>query len=179
MLYSQRTAAQRSAVLPDFVSLQYAGSIGFVSGGLGYQLSKATSASIHYGYVPQNKGGALNIVAGKLVYNPYTIRISRNFRIDPIQPGIMISYHFGTEFRTNWPAHRYPEGYYWWKTSLRAHVLTQTSVSLALNDKRIHSLTGYIEFNTNELYLISYIKNHRALNLTDIIKVGYGLRAHF
>lgn len=176
---AQNSFGQRSGALPDFATLQHAGSIGFASGGLGYQISPRASISFHYGYVPKNRGGELNIAAVKFLYHTYSFQISRNLRFEPFQPGLMLSYHFGREFRSTWPSNRYPEGYYWWKTSLRAHLLWQTSLMLELRDKRIHSVTGYIEFNTNELYLISYFKNHRSLNLTDIIKVGYGLRVNF
>lgn len=170
--------SQRSGALPDFATLQYAGSIGYVSGGLGYNLSKRASVSLHYGYVPENRGGKLNIVAAKLLFNTYSLRISDNLLFEPLRAGAMMSYHFGREFGSRWP-HRYPDGYYWWKTSVRAHLVTQTSLTIRLKNKGIHSLTGYIDLNTNELYLISYIQNRHSLSFRDIIKVGYGVRANF
>ena len=178
-LYSQVASAQRSRALPHFATVQHAGSIGYVSGGLGYNLSEKVSVSVHYGYVPKSRGGELNIIAGKLLYNTRTFRLSRCLKFDPFRPGVMLAYHIGSEFRTRWPSHRYPEGYYWWKTSLRAHLLGQTSLTLDLESRRIRAVTAYIEFNTNELYVISYFKNHHSLGLTDIIKVGYGIRATF
>lgn len=62
---------------------------------------------------------------------------------------------------------------------MRAHLVTETSLTVQLRGHAFHSLTGYIELNTNELYLISYFQNYRSLNLADIIKVGYGVRANF
>lgn len=178
-LHTQAAWAQRSKALPDHATFQHAGSIGFVSAGFGYQLSRKTALTIHYGFVPKSRGGELNIVAGKILYNTYSFRISRNLTFDPFRAGLMLSYHFGREFRTRWPSYRYPEGYYWWKTSLRAHLVTQTSLTFQLEGKRVHSVTGYIEFNTNELYFISYLKNRHALSLADIIKAGYGVRINF
>jgi hypothetical protein len=175
----QTAWSQRAKALPDFVTLQHAGSIGFASVGLGYQISKRSSASIHYGYVPENRGGELNIVAAKFLLNTWSLRISDRVQLDPLRFGVMMSYHFGKEFRSQWPAHRYPDGYYWWKTSMRAHLVSETSLTIQLRRRDFHSLTGYIELNTNELYLISYVQNYRSLSLADIIKVGYGIRANF
>jgi hypothetical protein len=176
---TQMASAQKRKFVPDFAVTQYAGSIGYASLGIGYRTSKRTSFSLHYGYVPQHKGGELNIAAAKFLVNTYTFRISEALQFEPFRFGAMVSYHFGREFRSSWPTQRYPDGYYWWKTSLRAHVVSQTSLTLHLNNARLHSLTAYIDFNTNELYLISYFQNHRALRLADIIKAGYGLRANF
>lgn len=172
-------SAQRAAYAPDFASVQYAGSIGFISGGIGYDLSRRTAVSIHYGYVPKNRGGELHIVAAKLLVNTWSFRISERLQLDPLRVGAMVSYHLGSEFRSRWPSHRYPEGYYWWKTSLRAHLIAESSITLRLPASRFHSVTGYVDFNTNELYLISYLKNPHSLSLHDIIKVGYGVRLHF
>ena len=171
--------AQRPASLPDFATLQYAGSIGVVSAGAGYHLSEKTSVSVHYGYVPSNRGGELHIIAAKLLFNTWSFRISERLRFDPLRLGAMVSYHLGGEFRSRWPSHRYPDGYYWWKTSMRAHIISETSLTLRLPNSRFHSVTGYAELNTNELYLISYLKNSHSLSLKDIIKVGYGVRLNF
>ena|SRR5687768_17228978 len=175
----QTAWSQRPKALPDFVTLQHAGSIGFASVGIGYQISKRSLLSVHYGYVPEIRGGELNIVAAKFLLNTWSLEISDRVQLNPLRFGLMTSYHFGREFRSRWPTHRYPDGYYWWKTSLRAHLLTETSLTVQLRRHAFHSLTGYIELNTNELYLISYFQNHRSLSLADIIKVGYGVRANF
>ena len=73
-------SAQRAAYAPDFASVQYAGSIGFISGGIGYDLSRRTAVSIHYGYVPKNRGGELHIVAAKLLVNTWSFRISERLQ---------------------------------------------------------------------------------------------------
>lgn len=165
--------------LPDFATLQYAGSIGFISAGIGYQLSGRSAISVHYGYVPESKGGSLNIVSGKFLVSTWTVPVAPGVVLRPVDAGLMVSYHLGEEFRSRWPSHRYPDGYYWWRTSLRAHLVTQTSLTFRLKEASIHSLTAYLELNTNELYLISLVKNSGALSVRDIIKVGYGIRADF
>jgi len=46
-------------------------------------------------------------------------------------------------------------------------------------DHRFHSATGYIEFNTNELYFVSFVQNIRSVSLWDIMKIGTGVRLTF
>jgi hypothetical protein len=171
--------AQQPGLTPDFGTIQYAGSIGFISGGVGYDVFKRHQLSLHYGHVPERLGGPLHIVATRLMFNISSLRISEHVMISPFNAGVMVSYHFGSQFKSRWPSHRYPEGYYWWKTSLRAHLAAETSITLSLKEQRVQSVTAFVAFNTNELYLISFLKNTRSLGLADIIKVGYGMRVRF
>ena len=172
--------AQRQAWKPDFATTQYAGSIGFVSGGFGYRVFKdKAKVSFHYGFVPASKGGPLNIVASKLLFNTWKIKISNSVDVCPLSAGIMISYHFGEALNSSWAEYRYPKGYYWWRPSIRAHINTQSSIVVKLKDKRIKSMDYFIDVNSNDLYLVSYFQNRKALGLTDILKVGYGVKVNF
>jgi hypothetical protein len=173
-------SGQRSRYLPDHAGLQYAGSIGYVSAGAGYDvMRKSARMSFHYGFVPEAKGGRLNIVATKLAFKTMSFRLSERTRINPLDAGIMISYHFGSNFRSRWPNYRYPEGYYWWKTSLRAHLLVESFFTVDLKEKFFKSFTTYVEFNSNDLYIVSYLQNRSSLSLRDIVKIGYGVRMNF
>ncbi len=99
--------------------------------------------------------------------------------INPLDVGIKTVYHFGDQFYLNWPE-RFPRNYYWWKSALRQHLVTESSVTRELKSAgKIKSVTAYVGFNTNDLYLISYVLNPSSLSVTDIIKVGCGLRIHF
>lgn len=90
-----------------------------------------------------------------------------------------MSYHFGDQFYTKLPS-RYPDEYYWWKSALRFHLATQTGLTWNLYEKhRIKSITGYVEFNTNELYLVSYFQNPGSLRLSEVVKAGMGVRMKF
>lgn len=172
--------AQENKYVPDFVTMQYAGSIGFLSLGAGYEVfGDKAMVSLQYGYVPETKGGQLNIISGRLLFKTGTVRVSPRTSFAPLSAGMIISYHFGSEFRSRWPGHRYPDGYYWWRTSMRFHLNTQTSFTYRLKSDRVQSVTGFVDLNVNELYLVSYVKNARSLSITDIVKVGYGVRLNF
>lgn len=62
---------------------------------------------------------------------------------------------------------------------MRFHLNTQTSFTYRLKSDRVQSVTGFVDLNVNELYLVSYVKNARSLSITDIVKVGYGVRLNF
>lgn len=165
--------------LPDHAVLQYAGSIGLASIGVQYDVGGKHRMGVHYGYVPEELGGPLNIVAAKFVFGIVSVSLSESMIFKPLDAGVMVSYHFGSQFHSRWPQHRYPEGYYWWVTSLRPHLLTQTSFTYFPKVSGIQALTGFIELNTNELYLVNFAKNARSLSFFDIIKAGAGIRVRF
>lgn len=167
--------AQQRAWIPDYAYGQYAGSIGFASAGIGYDVFGKHRLSLHYGYVPAHRGGPLNIIASKLIFSTYDIRLGNSLTFHPIDAGLMVTYHVEDQFNSRWPQHRYPDGYYWWRPAWRPHLLTQTSITLYPEMGWFKSVAAYIEFNTNELYLISFLKNMRSLSITDIVKVGVGV----
>jgi hypothetical protein len=167
-------------LLPDYTSTQYAGSTGWMSVGAAYNLFKHRArVGFHYGFVPEKKGGKLHILSTSLFFKPYMLHASNKIDINPLDIGVKASYHFGDQFFMNLPS-KYPDGYYWWKSALRLHLATETSVTYRLkNAGRIKSVTGFLELNSNDLYLVSYVLNFKSLSLSDIIKAGVGLRIGF
>jgi hypothetical protein len=180
-LCGQAFCQERHWSHPDHLVLQYGGSIGYFSGGAGYDVFKNRArASVHYGYVPEGLGGNLNIFSGKLIFIPRSWQLSEKVKINPFDVGLMVSYHAGSDFRSTWPEHRYPPNYYWWQTSFRFHLNVESSITTKIRDHTVFkSVTGYIEFNSNELYMVTYFQNRHALSPADIIKLGAGARFHF
>ena len=174
--FSQR----KNWAVPDFGVVQYAGSIGFVSFGAGYDVFKSKARfSMHYGFVPSTKGGPLNILTLKLFCKPTSWRLSENMKINPFDFGVMGSYHYGDDFDEQWPD-VHPKGYYWWNPALRLHLAMESSVSYKFpKDHRFNAISAYLEFNTNDLYIVSYAKNASTIKPWQIIKLGTGVRLNF
>lgn len=173
--------AQQRSLLPDFAVVQYAGSVGYLSAGVGYNILKSKARfSTHFGIVPPNRGGALNIVSAKLFFKPATFTIWNRVRMNPFDIGVMGSYHYGDNFEEKWPEGVHRKGYYWWHPAFRTHLGMESSVTYEFKKGHsFHSATGYIEFNTNELYAISFIQNIDTVSFWDIVKVGTGFRISF
>ncbi|HYC87410.1 MAG TPA: hypothetical protein VEB86_19390 [Chryseosolibacter sp.] len=173
--------AQTRKGTPDYFVLQYAGSIGYISAGIGYDIIKSRArTSVHFGTVPKNQGGPLNVFCGKFFYIPWNIRVTDRTYFRPADIGFMASYHMGEDFKQSVPDYFSGSNYYWWHTSLRLHLATETSFSVKMEPNRFfNSVTGYIEFNVNDLYLISYISNARTLDISELVKGGVGARFNF
>lgn len=172
-------------LIPKSVLSQYAGSIGFLSVGAGYELFKNDRGSLDlmYGFVPKGKGGRLHIGTVKFAYRPFEVKLNDWAKLYPVNPGAFISYHFGPRFDFQWDKDTYEKGYYWWSTALRPHISLGTEVKIDTRklapSLKIKSLSVYSEFNTNELYLVSYYQNAGTLSVADIFKLGFGVRVAF
>jgi hypothetical protein len=179
--FSSLKGQSRNRLLPDFGVVQYAGSIGYASAGFGYTFLKENARfSAHFGVVPKNRGGMLNVISAKLYFKPATFTIWNRVRMNPFDIGVMASYHYGDNFEEKWPEGVHPKGYYWWHPAFRTHLGMESSVSYEFKKGHsLRSITGYVEFNTNELYFVSFIKNIETVSFWDIVKVGTGARIYF
>jgi len=185
LFFSFQTAFSQSklaeAIIPDHVDLQYAGSIGYVSIGVGYNLFKEkTSLSFHYGYVPEVKGGELHIAAVKFEYKPFKIKISDKIVFHPINPVVFLSYTMGKNFGLSFDRNQYAKGYYFWSPALREHLGISSELKL-MGDRssKIKSISLYAEANTNDLYMISWYENRTSTPIYEIFHLGFGVRMNF
>jgi hypothetical protein len=184
LLFSLSTKAQKtltSKLIPDQAIIQYAGSIGYLSAGIGYNLFKERSTlSFHYGHVPLNKGGELNILAVKFDYKPISIKIKDQLIFRPINPLFFLSYTLGKDFGLKFDQNQYAKGYYFWSPALREHIGINSEIEF-LGDKNstFKSISVYAEANTNDLYLISWYENRTSTPIYDIFHLGLGLKFSF
>ncbi len=172
-------------LIPDEAVVQYAGSIGYLSAGAGYEIfgNKRGNLSFHYGYVPESKGGELHIATVKLAYKPWQIALKDWGRLYPFNPGFFVSYTFHKDLSVAFPSGQYPGDYYYWSEAIRPHLSFNSEIELdpppLLQNKGIRALGLYIEANTNDYYLINYLQNTSALKIDDIFQLGVGLRVKF
>jgi hypothetical protein len=178
------TAAQDlSWLTPPAVVSQYAGSTGFGSVGAGYDLFAGNgSLDLLYGYVPPSKGGSIHIGTIKFAYRPVHLPIGRFIDLRPVNPGLFITYHFGKEYNLTWDNDYYPKGYYWWSPAARIHLSLSSEVLFKYRrgvsaDKKRAAI--YTEFNTNDLYAVSWWLNKKTISFLDIVKMGIGVRIYF
>jgi hypothetical protein len=176
--------AQRFLIPKDAI-IQYAGSIGYLSVGAGYELfgNKRGNIDLNYGYVPESKGGALHIVTAKFAYRPFVIEIGDWAKVYPFNPGIFIRYTFNRNLGFNFDTVQYPKGYYYFSEAARPHLSFSNEFQLikgkVLERTGLKALSIYSEFNTNDYYLVNYFQNSTALSPADIFKLGIGIRAKF
>jgi hypothetical protein len=176
-----RVAGQRSAAAPDFFVVQYAGSIGYFSAGAGYDIFQNRGrASLHFGTVPKGEGGPLNIFCAKVFIEPWTVGLSEHMTLNPLDVGLMVSYHMGDDFKLSVPDYFASRNYYWWHTAMRLHLATESSLTIKMDPHRFFKkFTAYAELNSNDLYLVSFVSNAETLKFEELIKLGIGVRLSF
>lgn len=171
----------RKWYIPDHLKLQFAGNIGFMSGGPGYiSRNKTLETDILFGFLPQKFGGdALITITAKTTYSPWRIPLKNTYYVVPFSIGFDLSYTFGPQFDTKWPSY-YPSGYYWWATSIRpgAYVGGKLGREVMINKKK-RGLELYYELGTYDLLFISYIQNRNYLKLSDIVSLALGVKMAF
>lgn len=173
-------AQNKIDVVPDFGVVQYAGSIGYLSGGLGYDVFESRARlSFHYGEVPEIRGGQLRILSGKFLCVPLVAKLSDRIYVNPIDAGMIVSYHTGENFKSNVPDY-FEKNYYWWHTNLRFHVATEHAITFNFHEQNtLKRASLYAEFNLNDLYLVSFFTNTSSLGLHKLVKGGLGIRVGF
>ena len=165
--------------IPNQATLQFAGSIGLMSLGVGYTNSHDNlNLQVGYGYVPESAGGRLDILHAKLLYKPFTVKLGSFTLWRPLNPGGFISYTLNEGFYGKWPEHQYPKDYYWWNSAMRLHASISSEISLGTlpSNRLVKSYAFYVEANTNDLYIASFLTNRSYLSVWDILKLGAGVK---
>src|SRR5688500_3659276 len=130
ILSCQARAQRVNGLIPDFTTVQYSGSIGSLSAGVGYDvLKRKARLSAHYGIVPRFQGASLNVISAKLFFRPTTLTIWNRVRMNSVDIGLISSFHFGDDLRKQFPEGVYPKGYYWWRPAFRVHPGMESSIT--------------------------------------------------
>lgn len=160
--------------VPDAVVLQYAGSIGFLSGGAGYNiLHKKATVDILFGFLPRSLGGDdIETITLKFTAAPWKIRAGKQTTIYPATIGTFFTYTMGGRYSSDLPSW-YPDGYYWWSEAVRVNIFIGGKVRHKIRES---IWEGYYEVGTNELKLVSYAQNSGYLTVWDILHAGVGVR---
>ncbi|WP_221392641.1 hypothetical protein [Dyadobacter sp. NIV53] len=171
----------RKWYIPDHLKMQFAGNIGFISGGPGYiSHNKTLETDLLFSFLPQKFGGdALITITGKTTFSPWRIPLKNSCNIVPFSLGFYLSYTFGPQFDSKWPSY-YPSGYYWWATSFRpgAYIGGKVGREIIVNKKK-RGLELYYELGTYDLLLISYAQNREYLKPGDIVNLAFGVKLGF
>ncbi len=164
-------------LIPDYVKLQYAGGIGFISAGVGYTfVDHRIDVSLFYGYVP-NWFTVDDLHSISLQFTAKLIRIKtkNNIEILPLNVGWYLHHTFGSEYWVKLP-NSYPKDYYWWSPGRNAGIFIggEIKTKLLSNKTPASGLAFYTRVGTRGLYLASKIGNS-SIPVTDIIELGFGI----
>lgn len=161
------------------ITTQYAGSIGFLSHGVGITNNKQTlHYELLYGRVPRRFGGPTEKIMTKVSYYPITVPVNSKIVWKVINPGLFIAKNFGDRFPLVPDRDRYPKGYYWWAPGLRFHLALNTAATIRISKKEDRKLMFYFETNTNERYITTFFsdKNYKTIPFWELWQLGWGVK---
>lgn len=184
-LFLFQTAHAQRFLVPDEVILQHAGSIGYFSAGAGYKLFKNERGNLDllYGFVPGSKGGQLHIVTAKFAYKPFFVKLNKIGTLYPFNPGFFLTYTTHEDLELKFSRDNWPKGYYYWSEAIRPHISFSNEIEFSelklIKETGLKSVSVYSEFNSNEWYLVNFFQNAPEVSVTDVFRLGVGIRLRF
>lgn len=170
---------KKSWYVPDAGVLQFAGNMGMLAVGPGYNFARERlAADLLYGYVPKfDSDEAEHLLTLKCTYKPWKIERRRDFEVVPIQVGLAASYYFDDKYPLFWDD-KYPKQYYWWSPKVRVLGFAGASVAKQIRNSAITKAGIYSELGTYDLMATAWFKDD-ALTLWDIVSISLGARVTF
>lgn len=174
-----------NSLVPDFVRFQFAGSVGLVNAGCGWEHGKQKKfeTDIMLGFVPKyEKDAAFVTFTARETYVPWTKPLyGEKFTFQPLACGVFVNSVLNSEYWTREPD-RYPNGnYYRFSSKLRIHVFVGQRYTLNIpREKRFmsRSISGMWELSTCDLYLVSKAVN-KTLPWYEILSLSLGVKFCF
>jgi len=112
------------SLVPSSYMIQYAGSIGLLSAGAGWDYGKQKQWSTDFlmGYVPKyDTDRAKLTMTIRQSYTPWTVQLHEQLSYHPLRTGIYLNTTLGKQFWYKEPD-KYPSSYYKFSTRLRINI---------------------------------------------------------
>lgn len=175
-----RYQSQWEKLIPTHQKVQYAGGMGLISVGLGWDYGKSDQweTDVFFGYLPRysTKDAKITFTL-KQNYMPWKKNLGSKFTLEPLACGLYVNTIFNGEFWVNEPD-KYPDGYYSFSTKMRFHIYIGQRITLNIPpEKRLFtkSLTFFYEISSNDLYIASAFTNSY-LGPKDYLRLSFGLK---
>lgn len=173
------------SLTPDFVRFQYAGSVGLLNVGCGWEYGKRDQheTDIMLGYVPEyDKDSHFFTFTLRQTYVPWTKPLYPGvITFQPLSCGVFLNSVLDSDYWTREPE-RYPDAsYYRFSSKIRVHVFIGQRYTLHIpKHKRILSskVSAVWELSTCDLYVVSKAVN-KTLPFWKTLSLSLGLKYDF
>lgn len=182
--YDRRTHYYRkywAALIPTQLVTQYAGNMGLMSLGIGWDYGRHRQWETHlmFGFIPRYHSPRTKItMTVKENFIPWANYLRHGFLLEPFECGLYFTTVFGHEFWGSQPQ-RYPDRYYaYLSTCGRINAFIGQRITwIVPRNKRKHvkSITGFLEVSICDLYVRSKIQD-RHVSWRDILCLSLGLK---
>lgn len=168
--------------IPKYSKLQYAGSMGLLSAGVGWEYGKKRwETDLLVGYVPtESYRQDLVTMTLKQNYTPWRIKTSNVFSLDPLTTGFYINAILNDKNLWGTSPDRYPKDYYMHSNRFKFHIFIGQGLKYNLKKTNlpIKTMSAFYEISTFDLYLLNIFKGSY-LKPDDYISLSLGLRFGF
>ena len=182
-IYKAKFERQWQRLIPTHLKVQYAGSIGFMSLGVGWSYGKSNQweTDVMLGYLPKYDSDENKFVLTlKQSYIPWSARFGdTDFNFKPFVCGFFFSSVLNGNFWTSEPD-RYPGGYYNFSSRLRVNIfLGQRITYFHPREKRryIQGCSLYYELSACDTDLVTFFGD-KCIRFEDILSLALGVKVH-
>lgn len=169
------------ALIPTHTKIQYAGNMGLISFGTGWDYGKRNQweTDVFFGILPKYNSKRTKLTfTVKQNYMPWSFQIKQSrFSVEPLACGMYLNTVFGDEFWVNEPE-RYPKGYYGFSSKMRIHAFIGQRITFDIDpQKRLtaQAITFFYEISTSDLYVVSAFTN-KYLKPKDYLSLSFGIK---
>lgn len=170
-----------NALIPTHLKLQFAGNMGLLSVGTGWDYGKHNQweTDILLGFLPKYRSSENKItLTVKQNYMPWSLQIKESrFSVEPLSCGMYLNTVFGDDFWVSEPS-RYPKGYYGFSSKVRIHAFLGQRITYDIDPRRrftAKSITFFYEISTCDLYIVSAFTN-KYLKPKDYLSLSFGVK---
>lgn len=180
MRHSQRARQRWESLIPTYSKLQYAGNMGLLSVGTGWDYGKRNQweTDLFLGIVPKYSSRKTKVTMTlKQNFIPWDISLPKGFSLEPLTCGMYVNTVFGSQFWVSEPD-RYPKGYYGFSSKVRFHIFAGQRLRFDIPSHRrlfSRSVSVFYEISTCDLYLVSAVQNSY-LRPRDYLSLSFGLK---
>lgn len=180
--YKKRVESYRDfweSLMPTYSKIQYAGGMGLVNLGLGWQYGKKDQweTDVFLGFIPRYSSDETKITFTlKQNFIPWQTPLNKALTLEPLTCALYFNTVFSDEFWTQQPD-RYPSGYYRFSTRFRTHLSIGQRLRFNIPDSKrffSRSITAFYEISTCDFYLANAFTNR--LGLDDYLRLSFGLK---
>jgi hypothetical protein len=172
-----------SHLVPEYLKLQYAGSMGMFSAGTGWMYGKERwETDLLTGFAPTESGRQnLFTVTLKQNYIPWRIKTSGVFSLEPLAAGFYINAILNDKNLWGTSPDRYPPKYYVHSNRFKFHIFIGQGLTYNTGKTNlpVKSVSAFYEVSSFDLYMRYLFMGNGYLKLEDYISLSLGLRFGF
>lgn len=175
-----RYRAHWDNLIPTQHVLQFAGNMGLMSVGIGWDYGRHRQWETHFliGLVPKYDSRNVKVTFTlKQNYIPWSVSMRNDWSFEPLECGLYFNSVLGSDFWSKQPT-KYNSGYYPFSTRFRPNVFLGQRITKEIphNTRRyIKSITAFYEISTCDIYFMPFFRNGNA-RFWDVFGLSLGVK---